>query len=833
LQTVNVPTTPFADRSSKAATAEDSTAVEGSDAEGRGASADLPADSAQAVGTPAALRAKPSVLILNRSYWPDAEATGQLLTELCEDLADQFDLTVVAGQPNQNPAGVPYKSWGAERHQGVTIRRVPHLQLGKRSIVGRGLSMLTYFLGAAVVALFAPRPQIVVVETDPFLLPLLGRCLQWWHGCRLVVYLQDIYPDVAIAVGKVRDGWFTRLLRRALFGVYRRADRVIVLGEDMRALLTNSGIPDERITSLPNWVDTTRIAPVAGRNRFREREQLDGKFVVMYSGNMGLCQNLDEILETAERLRDRPQIELVLIGGGASRARLEETARVKQLSNVRFRDYQPLAELSHSLSAADVHLVPLDPRVTGCLVPSKLYGILAAGVPALVIADERSEASRVVAESGTGRVVAPGHPADLADTIRWFADHEAERKAMGRSARRLAEEEYDRRRSTLRFARLLRETLIAADGRPVEPGGDVQITTRNESDTGTLTVDWIDVVPPKSTASERSRNRFLHGKRIVVTGGAGFLGRFVCRALERFEPAEIVVPRSAHYDLRDRDAARALIRDANPAIIVHLAAVVGGIGANRVNPGRYFYDNAIMGLQLMEEARLAGVEKFVSVGTVCSYPKLASVPFREDQIWDGYPEETNAPYGLAKKMLLVQAQAYRQQYGLNAITLLPVNLYGPRDNFDPGSSHVIPALIRKVVEARDAGAAHIDVWGTGAASREFLFVRDAAKAIALATETYNKPEPVNIGSGQETTIRELAEMICDLGGFTGEIRWDPSQPDGQPRRCLDASRAEREFGFKASTRLRDGLIETLAWYERHRDRIERSATAAAKTIGSA
>ena len=209
--------------------------------------------------------------------------------------------------------------------------------------------MLTYFVGAALVALFAPRPQVVVVETDPFLLPLLGRCLQRWHGCRLVVYLQDIYPDVAIAVGKVRDGWFTRLLRRSLFAVYRRADRVIVLGEDMRALLTDSGIPDERITSLPNWVDTTRIAPVPVRNRFREREQLDGKFVVMYSGNMGLCQNLDEILETAQLLRDRPQIELVLIGGGASRARLEETARAKQLPNVRFRDYQPLAELAHSL----------------------------------------------------------------------------------------------------------------------------------------------------------------------------------------------------------------------------------------------------------------------------------------------------------------------------------------------------------------------------------------------------------------------------------------------------------------------------------------------------
>lgn len=314
---------------------------------------------------------------------------------------------------------------------------------------------------------------------------------------------------------------------------------------------------------------------------------------------------------------------------------------------------------------------------------------------------------------------------------------------------------------------------------------------------------------------------FLKGKRVVVTGGAGFLGRPVCRALARFGPAELIIPRSAEYDLRDRDAIRALFLDSHPQVVVHLAAVVGGIGANRLNPGRYFYDNAIMGLQLMEESRLNQVEKFVSVGTICSYPKFTDVPFREDRFWDGYPEETNAPYGLAKKMLLVQAQAYRQQYGLNAVTLLPVNLYGPRDNFDPASSHVIPALIRKAVEARDAGRSHIDVWGTGAASREFLFVRDAADAIALATEHYNKPEPVNIGSGQEITIDGLVKTICGLSGYSGEIRWDPTKPDGQPRRCLDTTRALREFGFQASTSFREGLIETLAWFERNRDGLER------------
>lgn len=310
---------------------------------------------------------------------------------------------------------------------------------------------------------------------------------------------------------------------------------------------------------------------------------------------------------------------------------------------------------------------------------------------------------------------------------------------------------------------------------------------------------------------------FLTGKRVVVTGGAGFLGRPVCRALQRFGPSEIIVPRSSKYDLRDPDAIRTLFLETSPQVVVHLAAVVGGIGANRVNPGRYFYENAIMGLQLMEAARINQVDKFVSVGTICSYPKFTEVPFREDHLWNGYPEETNAPYGLAKKMLLVQAQAYRQQYGLNAITLLPVNLYGPRDNFDPASSHVIPALIRKAVEARDAGRNHIDVWGTGAASREFLFVRDAAEGIALATEHYNKPEPVNLGSGQEITIGALVQTICDLCAFTGEIRWDATKPDGQPRRCLDTTRAQREFRFQASTSFRDGLIETLAWFERNQN----------------
>lgn len=277
--------------------------------------------------------------------------------------------------------------------------------------------------------------------------------------------------------------------------------------------------------------------------------------------------------------------------------------------------------------------------------------------------------------------------------------------------------------------------------------------------------------------------------------------------------SQVAIPTRSEYDLRDVNAIERVLEEKRPEIVIHLAAVVGGIGANRENPGRFFYDNAIMGIQLIEHARRTGVEKFVCLGTVCAYPKFAAVPFNEEDLWNGYPEETNAPYGLAKKMLLVQAQAYRQQYGFNAIYLLPVNLYGPRDNFDLKSSHVIPALIRKCIQAREDGQSRILAWGSGTASREFLYVRDAAEAIVMATERYNKPEPVNLGSSEEIRIRDLAELIAELCGFQGTIEWDSTMPDGQPRRCLDPRRAQKEFDFRASTTLRSGLRETIEWYE--------------------
>lgn len=310
----------------------------------------------------------------------------------------------------------------------------------------------------------------------------------------------------------------------------------------------------------------------------------------------------------------------------------------------------------------------------------------------------------------------------------------------------------------------------------------------------------------------------LQEKTIVVTGGAGFLGREVCRQLEPLHPRAIVVPRSSSYDLRNKDAIKQLLADSRPDVVLHLAAVVGGIEANRLNPGKFFYENAIMGIELIEQARQFGVEKFVAVGSICAYPKYTPVPFREEDLWNGYPEETNAPYGLAKKMLLVQSQAYREQYGMNAITLFPVNLYGPYDNFDLQSSHVIPALIRKVCEAMESGKKCIEVWGTGSASREFLYVADAAEGIVRAAAQYDGPEPVNLGSGHEVSIRDLTDLICDVCGFEGEIRWDAEKPDGQPRRCLDTTRAREEFGFESSTSLREGLLQTVQWYQKYRVR---------------
>jgi len=311
-------------------------------------------------------------------------------------------------------------------------------------------------------------------------------------------------------------------------------------------------------------------------------------------------------------------------------------------------------------------------------------------------------------------------------------------------------------------------------------------------------------------------NKFPY-QRVVVTGGAGFLGSYVTQGLRDRGVEEIIIPRRRDYDLVKIEQVRRLYDETRPDLVIHMAAVVGGIGANRANPGRYFYDNLMMGVQLLDEAYRRSIPKFVGLGTICAYPKFTPVPFREEDLWNGYPEETNAPYGLAKKMMLVQSQAYREQYGYNSIFLLPVNLYGPRDNFDLQSSHVIPALIRKCVEAIERKEKRIVCWGSGAVTREFLHAADCAEGILRASESYNSSEPVNLGSGFEISIRELAEKIARLTGFTGELVWDTTQPDGQPRRCLDVTRAEREFGFRARIGFDEGLRETIDWYLANRN----------------
>jgi GDP-L-fucose synthase len=308
---------------------------------------------------------------------------------------------------------------------------------------------------------------------------------------------------------------------------------------------------------------------------------------------------------------------------------------------------------------------------------------------------------------------------------------------------------------------------------------------------------------------------FWKDNRFCVTGGAGFLGYFVVKALRERGAGDVFVPRSADYDLREHQAVLDLLRDSRPDVVIHMAAVVGGIGANRAHPAEFFFDNLAMGTHLLHESWKVGVKKFVTIGTVCAYPKFTPVPFKEEDLWNGYPEETNAPYGLAKKMLLVQSQAYRQQYGFDAIYLLPTNLYGPGDNFDLETSHVIPALIRKCLEAKERGDDEIVAWGTGSPTREFLYAGDAAEGILLATERYDGAEPVNLGSGIEISIKDLTELIAELCSFEGTIRWDTSQPDGQPRRALDTSRAKAAFGFEARTSFREGMRETIGWYVQH------------------
>lgn len=397
----------------------------------------------------------PRVMFLNRSYWPDVEATGQLLTELCEDLAKQYDVTVIAGQPNQNPKNEPFLKNKPERHNGVLVERVNHPQWGKRTLIARAVGLIGFLFAAMIRAFRVSRPDVVVVETDPFLLALLGKWLKWWHRCRFIVYLQDLYPDVAVTLGKVREGWLTRFLRWRLTVAYRQADLIVVLSTDMKNRLIDWGLDRARIVCIENWVDTNAVFPVKEENALRSREGLQDRFVVMHSGNMGLSQYLDNVLNAAARLDSDSGIEILLVGGGATRSQLEAQAKTLELKNVRFLPYQPREELAQSLSAADLHLISMHPEVHHCLMPSKLYGILASGTAVLAIATEDSELACLIREQQIGLAIPPNDPQQLAESLAWCASHRDELQSMGRRARLLAVENYDRKRQTARFGELL------------------------------------------------------------------------------------------------------------------------------------------------------------------------------------------------------------------------------------------------------------------------------------------------------------------------------------------------------------------------------------------
>jgi glycosyltransferase involved in cell wall biosynthesis len=399
------------------------------------------------------------VVFMNRSYWPDAEATGQLLTELCEDLSSTFDVTVIAGQPNDNPSGATYRRRGTQIRQGVRIRRVWHTRFPKRFLPGRIVNYLSFLWGAFWLALWMKRPDVVAVETDPLLLCLIGRFLQRLRRAKLVVYLQDIHPDIGVALGKLRNGPLVRLIRRILVGVYCKADLVVVLSRDMREYVIAEGIDPTRVVCIPNWVDTRHVRPVKIGNSFRHDHKLSGKFVVMYSGNLGLCQRLEDVIDAAEYLLRRSEILFLLVGSGSFKPQLVEQVFERGLTNVRFLPSQPKSRLAESLSAADVHLVPLDPRVSSLLMPSKLYGVLASGTPLVAIAPVDCELAELTCAHQVGVVSSPGNPERLAAAIESLACRHLDVCDMGARARHLAEEQFDRRPTTARFALALRDIL--------------------------------------------------------------------------------------------------------------------------------------------------------------------------------------------------------------------------------------------------------------------------------------------------------------------------------------------------------------------------------------
>ena len=759
-----------------------------------------------------------NLLIVSLHYAPEVTGNAPYTTGLAEHLAQRgHSVTALTGFPSYPMLDADDRGrgmlWKRETIRGVDVRRRWHHVSPRQSLMGRALSEGSFLLTGLSSVTFA-RPDAVLGVVPSLSGGLLARLMAGRFGVPYGLIFQDLMGQ-AVEQGGVSGARLASTSVRALERwAARGAAAVGVIAEGFRPHIESFGVEAGRIHRLRNW---THIAePAVGRTAIRERLGLPADAVVcMHAGNMGYKQDLDNVVECARLAAEAaPSLLFVLVGDGNRRAQLDALAARYKLPNLRFLPIQPEESFPSVLAAADALIINQRAGVTDMSLPSKLTSYFSAGRPVVAAVEVTSEAAHEIQASGGGLVVAAAEPQALLSALRQLADEPLLAERLGRSGKAWAVENLSPASALKEYERFI--DAVAGNQQPT-------------------TDDGTDVEPPavhaagvevRIGASRMESDNYWQGKSVMVTGGAGFLGRNVVAKLRERGATKIFVPRSADFDLREKEAIVRALDAGRPDLIIHLAAVVGGIGANRARPGTFFYDNAMMGIQLIEQARLAGVEKFVTVGTVCAYPKHTPTPFREDDLWNGYPEETNAPYGLAKKMLLVQGQAYRQQYGFNVIYLLPVNLYGPDDNADPASSHVIPALIRKFVEAKGRGAHTVVAWGTGSASREFLHVEDAAEGIVLASERYDGADPVNLGAGREVTIRELAETIGRLCKFEGEIVWDSAQPDGQPRRSMDVTRAKELFGFEAKYDFEEGLLRTIELFTaaRKRMRTERASS---------
>ena len=603
----------------------------------------------------------------------------------------------------------------------------------------------------ALDAMRLPRPDAVLGVVPSLSGGIVARAAAARFRVPYGLIFQDLVGKAAEQSGVAGGGRVSGVVRTAEGWAARGASAVGVISEGFRPYLESMGVDPARIRRLRNWTHTGE----ATIERAAMRAELgwpDDAVVCLHAGNMGYKQGLDNVVEAARLAQRaapgaRSPLLFVLMGDGNQRNSIARLAAKYALTNVRILPLQPAETFASVLAAADILLINQRGSVDDMSLPSKLTSYFASGRPVVAAAAAHSETARELALERRRTGGTPGRSGGAARSARACLERSGLAGAHGAVGVEVVRGAADRGSGA---ARLRAAARFGAGGRQARPGTHARTAHAHRA-------RRRDGGGGRRKGRAMGGMRSLAGTRVMVTGGAGFLGRHVVRKLDA-RGADVFVVRSSEFDLREKDAIVAALDAARPEVIIHLAAVVGGIGANRANPGRFFYENAIMGIQLMEQARIAGVEKFVGVATVCAYPKHVPLPFREDDLWNGYPEETNAPYGLAKKMLLVQAQAYREQYGFDAITLLPVNLYGPGDNFDPQSSHVIPALIRKIVDAKLRGDDHIVAWGTGAASREFLYVEDAAEGIVLATERYDGGDPVNLGAGREIAVRDLVQV---------------------------------------------------------------------------